>query len=86
MAIQPSGTAIPIFMVPGVGGNVLIFAQLARLLGLDQPFYGLQARGLDGIEEPFISVPEMARHYAEIRTLRPKGLMSLAFVRWADRL
>jgi len=74
VAIQPSGTSIPIFMVPGVGGNVLIFAQLARLLGLDQPFYGLQARGLDGIEAPFISVPEMARHYiAEIRTLRPQG-------------
>ena len=74
VAIQPSGTAIPIFMVPGVGGNVLIFAQLARLLGLDQPFYGLQARGLDGKEVPFTSVPEMARHYiAEIRALRPQG-------------
>jgi acyl carrier protein len=74
VAIQPSGTAVPIFMVPGVGGNVLIFAQLARLLGLDQPFYGLQARGLDGKEVPFTSVPEMARHYiAEIRALRPQG-------------
>ena len=74
VAIQPSGTAIPIFMVPGVGGNVLIFAQLARLLGPDQPFYGLQARGLDGKEAPFTSVPEMARHYiAEIRTFRPHG-------------
>ncbi len=74
VAIQPSGAAIPIFMVPGVGGNVLVFAQLARLLGPDQPFYGLQARGLDGKETPFISVPEMARHYiVEIRTLRPQG-------------
>ena len=74
VAIQPSGTSNPIFMVPGVGGNVLIFARLARLLGLDQPFYGLQARGLDGIETPFTSVPEMARHYiAEIRALRPQG-------------
>ena len=34
VAIQPSGTATPMFMVPGVGGNVLIFAKLARLLGL----------------------------------------------------
>ncbi|MDE3219630.1 MAG: amino acid adenylation domain-containing protein, partial [Nitrospirota bacterium] len=74
VAIQPSGAAIPIFMVPGVGGNVLVFAKLARLLGPDQPFYGLQARGLDGKETPFISVPEMARHYiAEIRALRPQG-------------
>ncbi len=74
VAIQPSGTATPIFMVPGVGGNVLIFAQLARLLGPDQPFYGLQARGLDGKEAPFISVPDMARHYVEeITRLRPHG-------------
>ncbi len=74
VAIQPSGTAIPIFMVPGVGGNVLPFAQLAKLLGPNQPSYGLQARGLDGKEAPFTSVPEMASHYiAEIRRVRPNG-------------
>ncbi|HEX7093739.1 MAG TPA: amino acid adenylation domain-containing protein, partial [Nitrospiraceae bacterium] len=74
VAIQPSGTAIPIFMVPGVGGNVLIFARLARLLGLDQPFYGLQPRGLDGKEVPFISVPDMARHFVkEVKKFRPQG-------------
>ena len=79
VAIQPSGTAIPIFMVPGVGGNVLIFARLAKLLGPDQPFFGLQARGLDGKEAPFTSVTEMARHYlSEIRTLRPQGPYVLA--------
>jgi amino acid adenylation domain-containing protein len=74
VAIQPNGTAIPIFMVPGVGGNVLPFAQLAKLLGSNQPCYGLQARGLDGKESPFTSVPEMASHYiAEIRRVRPNG-------------
>jgi len=79
VAIQPSGSAIPIFMVPGVGGNVLIFGQLAKLLGQDQPFYGLQARGLDGKEAPFISVPEMARHYVkEIQQLRPQGPYTIA--------
>jgi Thioesterase domain len=74
VAIQPSGTARPIFMVPGVGGNVLFFAQLAKLLGPNQPSYGLQARGLDGKESPFTSIPEMASHYiAEIRRVRPNG-------------
>ena len=81
VAIQPSGTAVPMFMVPGVGGNVLIFARLARLLGLDQPLYGLQARGLDGKEAPFTSVPEMASHYiAEIHALRLQGPYILAGV------
>ena len=74
VAIQPSGTAIPIFMVPGVGGNVLVFSQLAKLLGPNQPSYGLQARGLDGKEPPFISVPEMASHYiTQVRSIRPNG-------------
>lgn len=55
-------------------GNVLPFAQLAKLLGTNQPCYGLQARGLDGKESPFTSVPEMASHYiAEIRHVRPNG-------------
>ncbi|MEO5956482.1 MAG: amino acid adenylation domain-containing protein [Nitrospiraceae bacterium] len=79
VAIQPSGAATPIFMVPGVGGNVLIFAQLARLLGQDQPFYGLQARGLDGKETPFISVPEIATHFVkEIQQLCPQGPYAIA--------
>jgi thioesterase domain-containing protein/acyl carrier protein len=74
VAIQPNGDEVPIFMVPGVGGNVLVFAQLAKLLGPNQPSYGLQARGLDGKEAPFTSVPEMASHYvAQIRRFRPNG-------------
>lgn len=74
VAIQPNGSGIPLFVIPGVGGNVLMFSQLARLLGPEQPVYGLQARGLDGKELPFTSIPEMARHYVgEIRTIRPSG-------------
>jgi len=74
VAIQPSGTGVPLFMVPGVGGNVLVFAKLARLLGTEQPLYGLQARGLDGKEAPFTSVSEMAAHYVqEVRRMHPDG-------------
>ncbi len=74
VAIQPGGTKPPFFAVPGVGGNVLMFARLSQLLGPDQPFYGLQARGLDGKERPFTDVREMAAHYIqEIRTVRPTG-------------
>ena len=74
VAMQPNGSAIPIFLVPGVMGNVLWLAQLARLLGQTHPVYGLQARGLDGDTAPFGSVPEMAQQYiAEIRTCVPQG-------------
>ncbi len=74
VAIQPEGKRPPLFAVPGVGGNVLVFARLAKLLGDDQPFYGLQARGLDGKEKPFMRVDEMAAHYiGEIRSVQPQG-------------
>ncbi len=74
VAIQPSGNGVPLFMVPGVGGNVLVFAKLARILGPEQPLYGLQARGLDGKEAPFTSVPQMAAHYVEeVRRMHPDG-------------
>jgi len=74
VAIRPGGTGTPLFTVPGVGGNVLVFANIARLLGSEQPIYGLQARGLDGKELPFISVPEMAQHYVEqIKKIQPEG-------------
>jgi thioesterase domain-containing protein len=74
VAIQAHGTQRPLFVVPGVGGNVLVFARLSRLLGEDQPFYGLQAQGLDGKARPFTRIEEMARHYvAEIRTVQPHG-------------
>ncbi|HSE67977.1 MAG TPA: amino acid adenylation domain-containing protein, partial [Gemmatimonadales bacterium] len=74
VAIQAHGGRRPFFVVPGVGGNVLVFARLSKLLGEDQPFYGLQAQGLDGKARPFTRIEDMARHYvAEIRTVQPHG-------------
>ena len=51
-----------------------MFAKLAQLLGQDQPFYGLQAIGLDGRTPPLISVVDIASRYIEeIMTVRPVG-------------
>ena len=46
------GRSTPFFLVAGMFGNVLNLRHLAHLLGADRPFYGLQARGLYGDEEP----------------------------------
>jgi aspartate racemase len=74
VAVQPMGTKRPLFLVPGVGGNVLIFARLANLLGRDQPLYGLQSRGLDGEESPLMTIEEIAKAYVqEIRRVQPRG-------------
>jgi amino acid adenylation domain-containing protein len=72
--IQTAGTSMPFFCVHAVGGNVLEYHDLARLLGPDQPIYGFQARGLDGKQTPHTSIKEMAAHYiAEMRDVQPNG-------------
>nr|WP_277991511.1 non-ribosomal peptide synthetase [Corallococcus macrosporus] len=72
--IQESGTRRPFFCVHPVGGNVLAYAELARRLGPDQPFYGLQARGLDGTQPPLESIEAMAAYYLDaLQTVQPRG-------------
>lgn len=74
VAIQEKGTKNPLFFIPGGGGNVLYFYALAQQLGNDQPFYAMQAVGLDGTTPPLASVAAMAQAaIAEIKRVRPAG-------------
>ena len=69
-----AGQKQPFFLVAGMFGNVLNLRHLAHLLGSDRPFYGLQARGLYGDEEPHRSIVDAARDYiAELREVQPNG-------------
>ncbi|WP_367180186.1 SDR family NAD(P)-dependent oxidoreductase [uncultured Tateyamaria sp.] len=68
------GPRLPFFLVAGMFGNVLNLRHLAHLLGSDRPFYGLQARGLYGDEEPHRTIEEAATDYiAEMRQVQEKG-------------
>ncbi|QRK05609.1 amino acid adenylation domain-containing protein [Archangium violaceum] len=72
--LRGGGDKRPFFCVHAVGGTVLGYVELSRLLGPDQPFYGLQSRGLDGDLPPCESVEEMAGLYIEaIRKVQPTG-------------
>ncbi|MCO5185012.1 MAG: amino acid adenylation domain-containing protein [Anaerolineae bacterium] len=72
--IKPQGERPPFFCVHGIGGGVLGYAALARNIGPDQPFYGLQAVGIDGAEQPDTSVEAMAERYlALLRAVQPEG-------------
>ncbi len=72
--VKPAGTRPPLFCVHGAKGNVLNFRELARRLPEDQPFFGLQLQGLNGVDPFHQSVPEMAAHYvAEITAHQPEG-------------
>jgi thioesterase domain-containing protein/acyl carrier protein len=74
VAIQPSGSRPPLFFVHGAGGTVLSYRELSEHLGPDQPFYGLQAQGLDGSSSPLTTVQEMAALYLrEMQQVQPHG-------------
>ncbi|MEV8318098.1 amino acid adenylation domain-containing protein [Streptomyces sp. NPDC059900] len=46
--VRTTGTAVPLVFAHPIGGDVLCYAELARLLGDDQPFYALQSPGGPG--------------------------------------
>lgn len=72
--IQPNGSRRPFFCVHPMGGNVLMYRDLPRYLGPEQPVFGFQAKGLDGKHRPHAKVSEMAAHYiAEMQSLQPRG-------------
>jgi non-ribosomal peptide synthetase component F/pimeloyl-ACP methyl ester carboxylesterase len=72
--IQGEGSRPPLFCAHGGGGNVLIYRALAKHLGFDQPFYGLQCKGLDGACPPLTRIEEMAELYvSEIQKIQPHG-------------
>ena len=74
VAIQVAGSRPPFFCMHGAGGTVLMYRDLSRHLGDDQPFYGLQSRGLDGSCAPLTTVEAMAALYVdEIRRVQPHG-------------
>ena len=73
--IKADGSRPPFYCVHGVGGNILEYLDLAKYMDPDQPFYGIQAIGLDGnIPRENLTVEYMAEHYiGQMRALQPTG-------------
>lgn len=77
--LQPHGVLPPVFAVGGHNGDVFCFHSLARCLGPERPFYGLQPPGADGQGTPLETVEEIAAYFAEqIRAFHPEGPYLLA--------
>jgi thioesterase domain-containing protein len=65
VGLHEQGTRPPFFCVHPIGGVVLCYRELAEHLGPDQPFYAIQARGLEAGQTPHISIKAMAADYLE---------------------
>ena len=75
--LQTGGGKTSVFCFLWAGGfkrEFSRFAQLAPAVGRKYSFYGVIARGTDGVSPPHRSVKEMAADYIrEIRTVQPNG-------------
>jgi amino acid adenylation domain-containing protein len=77
--IRAQGKKKPLFLVHGLGLNVLLYTTIVNYLDPEQPVYGLQAKGLSGTEEPLETIEEIAAYYiSEILTVEPEGPFALA--------
>jgi acetoacetyl-CoA synthetase len=54
----------PVFIAHGLSGTVQ-FWELAKHIQTGHPIYGIQAKGIDGAEEPLERVEDMAKLYLE---------------------
>ena len=72
--IQTSGGQPPLFFVHGVQGIMALGETFATALGDDQPFYVLNADGMDGRQPVIDNVPDMVLRYVQdIGGIRPTG-------------
>jgi acetoacetyl-CoA synthetase len=72
--LKPGTEKPPIFITHGLGGSVIDFYQVMKHIQLPHPIYGMQAKGIDGVEEPFERIEDMAQFYLDaVKELQPHG-------------
>src|SRR5438445_11545709 len=72
--LKPGAEKPPIFITHGLGGSVIDFYQVVRHIQLPHPLYGMQAKCIDGVEEPFERIEDMAQFYLDaVKELQPHG-------------
>ncbi len=76
--LHAAGAQPPVFCWPGLGGYTMNLRHLAAEIGIDRPFYGVQAYGINRGEEPYGTIREMAAaDVTAIRRRRPTGPYTL---------
>ena len=72
--IKPNGSNPPLYIIHGIGLEVMVFKDLASHMDKNQPVYGVQAIGLSNDEFPPEKLEQIAAKYVhEIKAHNPKG-------------
>lgn len=81
--IQSGTAAQPLFIAPGIGGDIVGLAHVARELDPAQTVYGLRSIGLQAGEQPLVGMPAIAGGFiAGLRRAQPRGPYHLFGVCW----
>ena len=72
--LKPGRPGPCIFLVPGLGGRVEGFSELATLLDTEMPLFAIEARGVDSVRDPDQDIHAMVQHYIDrIKTVQTDG-------------
>ena len=72
--LKPEGARRPLFILHGVGGNIISFYGLAMRIDPEQPVYAVQAQALMAGEAALLRFEDLAAYYIrEIRKVQPQG-------------
>jgi thioesterase domain-containing protein len=72
--LKPGQHGPCVFFVPGTGGRVEGFANLAMLLQTPMPVYAIEARGVETSSKPDDDIGELVDHYLrQMKKLQPIG-------------
>jgi len=72
--LKPGSKQPPIFIAHGLGGSVIDFYQVVKHINTTHAIRGMQAKGIDGIEEPLDRIEDMAAYSLDaVRQLQPHG-------------
>jgi amino acid adenylation domain-containing protein len=83
--LKPTGTKAPLYIVHGLGSTVFKFYDFANQLDDQQPVFGFQAKGVDGIDKPAESIEAMASEYvAELLKNIVMVLITYLVIPWEE--
>jgi thioesterase domain-containing protein len=69
-----AGSDPPVFIAHGLGGSAMDFFQIVKHMQTPSAVYGMQAKGIDGVEKPLDRIEDMARYALDaVRETQPAG-------------
>jgi acetoacetyl-CoA synthetase len=63
--LKEGSTARPLYIAPGLGGGPAEFFQLVKYIQAPNPIYGLQPKGIEGLDDPCERIEDMAEFYLQ---------------------